>query len=113
MEISKFVSEVLVGIFEGVSDAQVKIEEKGGEINPGAYTDPRGEIFAIARGMDSSTKKLCIAEFNVALSVTDNEQKGGKIGVLFANLGAGGSLERGNETSNVTSVKFSVPYILP
>lgn len=111
MELKEFVSEVLTDIFEGVADAQERISDIGGEINPAVKTGMNGVVYAPDR--QTSHKTLCVAEFDVALTVSDKEQKGGKIGVLLGSIGVGGGRSEGVETSQITRVKFSVPYKLP
>ena len=111
MELKEFVSEVLTDIFEGVADAQERITDIGGEINPAVKTGMNGVVYAPDR--QTSHKSLCIAEFDVALTVSDNEQKGGKIGVLLGSIGVGGGKSESAEASQVSRVKFSVPYKLP
>ena len=81
MELREFISEVLTDIFDGVSAAQKRISDKGGEINPFVKTGTSGVTYAPVER--TSNKTLCIAEFDVALTVADKEQKGGKIGVLL------------------------------
>lgn len=115
MELKEFVSEVLTDIFEDVADAQERIADKGGEINPAIKTGAMGSTFVpdSLRQKQAAHKTLCVAEFDVALTVSDKEQKGGKIGVLLGSIGVGGGRSEGVETSQITRVKFSVPYKLP
>lgn len=116
MELKEFIKEVLTSIFEGVSEAQIEIAEKGGMINPEVSTTTTGVLVSPTNALDRSAsgkKNVNIAEFDVVLAVTDKEQKGGKIGVLLGNLGLGATAGKSGETSQVTHVKFSVPYKLP
>ncbi len=111
MELREFISEVLTDIFEGVSAAQKRISDKGGEINPFVKTGTSGITYAPVERTPNKT--LCIAEFDVALTVADKEQKGGKIGVLLGNIGIGCGKSKAVEASQLTRIKFSVPYRLP
>ena len=111
MERKEFVEETLTDIFLGVAGAQKRITDIGGEINPAVKTGMNGVVYAPDR--QTSHKTLCIAEFDVALTVSDKEQKGGKIGVLLWDIGAGGGKSESAEASQVSRVKFSVPYKLP
>ena len=61
----------------------------------------------------SAVKAIRIAKFDVVLIVADKKQKGGKIGVLLWDVGAGGGKSESAEASQVSRVKFSVPYKLP
>ncbi len=115
MDLKEFVEETLTDIFLGVAGAQKRITDIGGEINPAIKTGAMGSTFVpdSLRQKQAAHKTLCVAEFDVALTVSDKEQKGGKIGVLLWDIGAGGGKSESAEASQVSRVKFSVPYKLP
>ncbi len=115
MELKEFVSEVLSDIFLSVADDQKIIANQGGRVNPDISTTTSGVVICpvVDCGVGSPYKSLCVAEFDVALTIADKEQKSGKIGVLFGNLGIGAGKSESAESSEVTRVKFSVPYRLP
>lgn len=77
MDLKEFVEETLTDIFLGVAGAQKRITDIGGEINPAVKTGMNGVVYAPDR--QTSHKTLCIAEFDVALTVSDKEQKGGRL----------------------------------
>ena len=114
MELREFVSEVLTEIFEGVADAQIKIAEKGGVINPDIFVGTSGEVYApVGRRDKVGRKERCFAEFDVALTVGNKEQQGGKIGVVLSVINGSCGKSSATESTEVTRVKFTVPYRLP
>ena len=106
MELKEFISETLIQIIEGVTDAQKKTEKSGAIINP-AYTKNQEQKIT------SHYPYIGLVDFEVALTNTD--EKGGKvgIGVWFANVGAGAQHKTDVKSLAVNNVKFSVPLILP
>ena len=113
MELKEFVETVLTDIFVGVANAQSKISDNGGVINPNIAEGTSGVIVAPTHKGCSTHKRLCVAEFDVALTVSDKKDEKAKIGVLLCNIGAGVGVKSSAETSQITRVKFSVPYRLP
>ncbi len=109
MELDKFVEMTLTSIFDGAARAASHAKKQGGAVNPNAGTDDRGALFARPGGY----KRLCIAEFDVALSVGDKKNQGGKLGVVLGSVGIGGGVSTAEESAQITRVKFSVPYMLP
>lgn len=111
MELKEFIEEVLTDIFVGVANAQSNIADCGGVINPSVQASANSGVVLTSESY--KYKISCTAEFDVALSAVDKEQKGGRLGVLFGNIGIGGSGSTAAETSQITRVKFTVPYKLP
>lgn len=109
MELKNFIETVLTDIFVGVANAQKNIADDGRLINPSVHITPAGVFHIDERGR----KMPCVAEFDVALSISDNIDKGGKIGVKIAGFNVLGGAAATTETSNQTHVKFKVPYCLP
>ena len=106
MEIEKFVSEVLSGIVRGAVQANKEISVLGGRINPTMYkvSDSTG-----AERRDI----VCRAEFDVAVSVSDEKGANAKVGVISSVLGFSMGGEAKFSSGNVSRVKFSIPYSLP
>lgn len=111
MELKEFIEKVLTDIFVGVANAQSNVADCGGIINPDVYA---GANSGVVLTSESYKNKIpCTAEFDVALSAIDKKQTGGHLGVIFGNIGIGGSGSAAAETSQITRVKFTVPYKLP
>lgn len=99
MELDKFVSETLVAISRGVEVARVEGEEKI-EINPMVYGKSNDEL-SITR----ERKMIQSIDFDVALTVEDTAEGGGKISVFGSNVGG----NKGNKETLTSRVSFSVP----
>lgn len=108
MELKEFIKTVVVEIFEGVKEAQNIIKEDGSVINPYDWHNPnfdRESAFAV-------TDKAHI-DFEVAITVSDNTESKGSVGIFIASLGVGvqGKNSTGNES--ISKIKFSIPVKYP
>jgi hypothetical protein len=101
MDLDAFITETLRQIVKGVREAQSHDDCKGALINP---IGPPGH------GTQVETKQI---DFDVALIVSEGNEKQakGSIGVAF--LGVGGQSSSTTGSSSVSRIKFSVPMILP
>ncbi len=114
MELKEFVAQTLQQIVEGVKEAQNSVSQLGATINPnGAFPNQRGDVIHIIAGEPSSTRTVQQVEFDIALGETGGSSAGGRIGVIFANIGFAGGSKTETGTSAMNRVKFSVPVVLP
>lgn len=102
MDLKTFVSESLVGIVEGVLDAQAKLKASG---------QHRARIGFENALTAEIQKKPPLVEFDVALQVSDESGKSARIGVLGALVASvEGDAKSGKESSS--RLRFSVPLIM-
>ncbi|KKL18993.1 hypothetical protein LCGC14_2469950 [marine sediment metagenome] len=109
MELNEFVENALSQLLQGVSAAQSKAAEIGGEINPRINDNNQTKLgFLNSSGLSAS-----IVKFDVALTASEGSGTKAGISVLggAVNLGAGG--QSSNENSVVSRIQFSVPIVLP
>lgn len=102
MELKDFIARTLSEIAQGVRAAQDATQALDARINP--FTSP---------SVGARSRKLIDVEFNVAVSETEGTATSGRIGVLagIVGLAAQGQSSAGNAAA--TSIKFTVPMILP
>lgn len=98
MELDKFVSETLVAISKGVDRAKSDTQESI-KVNPPVYGSGTGQMTTID---DRATSDI---QFDVALTVEDTAEGGGKISVFGSNVGG----SKGNKETLTSRVSFSVP----
>lgn len=111
MEIRDFISETLSAIVEGIKDAQPKVQEAGGAVNPKGCSYLNASSGTI---MHKETTRIGQdVEFDIAVTVEEKTQSGGDMGVsipiMKASFGGGSETQSGN----VNRVKFKVPVIFP
>ena len=120
MELKDFISETLVELSTGVIEAARKLNEdertKQVLINPlirsqGGFVEGGQHHGVLGQVGDKPGIAVLAVDFNLAVTVTD--EAGGKISVLAAIVGFGGSAAASTENKSISSVKFTIPMALP
>lgn len=114
MDLKEFVSESLIEIFEGAKDAQTKIKEIGGEVNP----MPTGDHSLLTKqglfiAHEDNRKIGSYVEFDVAVTITEDTGKKAGIGIVAGIFGAGTSAQESKADTSLSRIKFKVPIVLP
>lgn len=99
MELEDFVRTTIVGIMRGVRNAMTQAEEVGGHINP------RGPL-------ELRTKPEAM-EFDVAITVVEATEHGGKAKISVAGFSVGGGLDKNYQNQSVSRVRFNIPVSWP
>jgi len=110
VELRDFISNTLVQIIEGVSNAQEYALSKDAEINPSEGFASNFE--KLSRTLKSH-RLVHIVEFDVAVTVAESKQLSGGIGIVVPELSIGYRGTIGNEKSAISRIRFSIPLILP
>lgn len=108
MELKDFISQTIVAILDGVSDAR---RQKGEDIvNPGITMrisdkdlHSRGELVA------EQGRIIREVQFDVAVTTAEGTGTKGGIGIFVAGLGLGSQGQTDKATSSVSRITFSVP----
>ena len=90
MNLQTFVSDTLDQIFSGISDANQKRNNK---------------LFKLQ--MNSGDNKATIA-FDVALTISKEDSKGGGGNLKVLGIGIGGSVDNTSSSESVSRIKFSI-----
>jgi hypothetical protein len=93
MDIKEFVSETLKQIVDGVIDAK---NRKDGE--------------AVDVHYPNRTQKVT---FDVAVTVIEGKETGGKAGISVWSIGAGVTGKTESSSSTISRIKFDIPIELP
>ncbi len=94
MNIQQFVSETLKQVIDGVQEAQQHAKGKEAAVAP--YHNYQNEVV-----------------FDIAVTVTEGKETGGKAGLTVWGVGAGVSGKSESSSSTVSRIKFSVAVDLP
>ena len=100
MELKDFIALTLSDIAEGVRAAQAKASETDARINPFV-------------GGEGRSRKIIDVEFQVAVSKASGTATKGAIGVMVGWIGAKSEGQSNDSAEAATTIKFSVPMILP
>lgn len=112
MELQEFVSQTLVEISQGVSQAQKRLSDSGAMISP-QVVQSKAESTASVGYINTNYGMAQVVTFDVAVTVGDRSSAGGGIGVFSGAINLGGKGETSQENSPLSRVQFSVPVILP
>ncbi len=93
MELDEFISSTLSQIIIGVKDAQ---NQHGKLVNPASQQSRQGEVFKYV-------------EFDVAVTVEENNGMDGKAKISVMGSGFGGGASATTIEKSSTKIKFSVP----
>ena len=110
MEFRDFVTNTLTQLVDSILTAQEYAKDKGCEINPSEGFPSNFE--KMSRTMNDQ-RLVQIIEFDVAITVAENKQLQGGIGIVVPELNIGYQGEIANQKSAVSRVQFSIPVILP
>ena len=106
MDIQEFVRESLCQIAEGVHAAR---NSKPG-VGRGVSVGSGGKAPSNAIAIHPYGEIVFLAEFDLAVTVTDKSAASGKAGLSVVQVfSAGGEKSASNETVSVSRIKFSVP----
>ena len=111
MQLNEFITETLIQIFTGVSDAMKSAGEKGFQVNPWIVT---GKSDMTDIRVDRQTKTpIQAVEFDVAVTTVESEKSKGGAGIFVAGFGLGGQIQSDAQNTIVSRIKFSVPIAFP
>lgn len=113
MDLKDFVSETLVSIITGISDAQVKTVDLRANVNPGGLRRTTSKIDNNSIWDPDTNNFAKNIIFDVAITAEDTAKGGAKVKVLSGILGGDIGGEKGSKNSVASRVQFSVPVLFP
>jgi len=113
MDLKEFVSETLLSIIAGVTEAQEKAKELGAHVNPGGLTRNTKNLSDNSVWDNTTNNYAQPVSFDVAVTAEDSKKGGAKVKVLSGILGGDIGGEKGNKNVVASRVQFVVPVLLP
>ena len=116
MRLGEFISQTLVEIIDGVGGAQEHAKEKGAGVNPRHVTWSDGkQSFYIQHGATGRDEAPLVTpiDFEVLLTIGDDDKAQVGIGIFAASLGIGLKGEVKEYSETVNKIKFRVLAMLP
>ena len=121
MDLKDFVSETLLQIIQGVTEAQKTAMQHGAYINapdsgasslPTAVKKRDAEYLKIGTN-DFFFREVQVIEFDVAVTATSGTETKGGIGVAAGIIGLGSSGKSDSSSETVNRIKFKIPVVFP
>lgn len=115
MDLQTFIQASLVQIANGIAGANGELKETGALVNPrNLYPDKNGGHNYGYIGSKGEAQRLVeFVEFDVAITVSQESEKGGKIGLMVGALGVGVGGKSADENSSVSRIRFKLPVAWP
>ena len=113
MELKEFLSETLLAIIAGITDAQGKASEHGALVNPTGLMRNVNNVSDNAIWDNSNNNYARTISFDIAITAEDTATGGAKVTVLSGLLGGDIGGEKGNKNSVASRIQFAVPVLLP
>ena len=113
MELKEFLSETLLSIIAGVTDAQKKAAEHGALVNPTGLMRNTSNVADNAIWDNRNNNYAQSITFDVAITAEDTASGGAKVKVLSGILGGDIGAEKGSKNSVASRIQFVVPVLLP
>lgn len=109
VDLKDFVRDSIVGIVDGVAEAQQNIASKA-MVNPGHRALPAGALYFPGK---TGLVPLQEIKFDLAVTAASEDSGGAKIGFLVGVFGGGGEISGKDSQQTVSRLRFAVPVALP
>lgn len=101
MNLKDFIVSTITEISEGVTEADEKLKDAGGLVNPSTYSN------------DNQIAARTTLNFDIALSAKQDKEGGAdaKVGLWVVDASLGGKVSHANES--ISRLSFSIDVVLP
>ena len=113
MELKDFISETIVQIATGVTDAIEKCSEKNVIVNPDITIGENGEFWVPSKGSYRISRRVQQVEMDVCVTVSESENNGIDAKVRISVFGIEANSTGIKSNTNETRIRFSIPVCLP
>lgn len=113
MDLKDFVSNTLLSIVAGVSEAQNQVSAHGALVNPAGLMRNKSNISNNTVWDNRTNVYAQPVSFDVAVTAEDTAAGGARIKVLSGILGGDIGGEKGSKNVIASRVQFVVPVLLP
>ena len=102
MELDDFITKTINSIIKGVKDSQEYAKTQRAVVNP-----------ALKDNFESHHRKLTNVDFEIAITASNEKEKGVSGGISVMSLGAGGKSSNKNIENSTSKVRFELAIGLP
>lgn len=114
MELKEYVTQTLVQICQGVSDAMSECSQLGAIVNPSSYVDVEGSSYIPKEGSFSRIgRRVQIIEIGAALTASEESSHGRGLGLSVSFFKGEAGKDSSSKVVNNNYVHFSVPVAMP
>lgn len=113
MELKQFITQTLNDIIDGIADSQKHASERQAVINPHFESSVARCFYVQDDNSSYDAFEVQNIEFDIAVTVSNEDKSKAGIGVLSAVLNVGAQGEENQSSNEVSRVKFTVPVVFP
>lgn len=116
MDLKEFVSETIVEIIEGISDAQKRLEGSGAKVSPSInklFTAAQTGGTNMALGYAKGGGLIQMVDFDVAVTAVEGTETKGGIGVVAGIFALGSQGKSTESNQSISRIQFKVPVCFP
>lgn len=114
MDITEFIKESIKQISDGVYAASIECSQSGVVVNPTISVGENGEYFIpIKPSSVAMQRRVQKIDFDIAVEATETTEKSGQAGVAIHVVSGKGNYTKGQSSSTISRISFSVPICLP
>ena len=117
MNLQEFITQALVQISAGISDADDQLQQHGAIVNPrhvvGATHDKENIYGYIPESGKTMRRAVHNVEFDVAVTAVEGKETKGGIGVVAGVFALGSHGKSEESSTSVSRLKFRIPVALP
>ena len=114
MDISDFIKETIRQVCDGITWASRDCSQSGVIVNPAISVGENGDFFIpktpSSIAMQRRVQKI---DFDIAVEATETTEKSGQAGVAIHVVSGKGNYTKGQTSSTISRISFSVPICLP
>lgn len=114
MDISEFIKETIRQVCDGITWASRDCSQSGVIVNPAISVGENGDFFIPKKpssiAMQRRVQKI---DFDIAVEATETTEKSGQAGVAIHVVSGKGNYSKGQTSSTISRISFSVPICLP
>lgn len=116
MKLEEFISETLKAVIKGVKDSQEFATNNNARINPeidNKMSFEKSKSPVVFFHNRDSAIELTVIEFDVAITVSNQQEAEGGAGISVLSFKAGASINEKEIKETVSRIKFNVSVALP
>ena len=110
MELKEFIKSTISELSNAVIELNQEFGDQDLIVNPTGDIGKQDSPYLLTR---SYPKTVTEVNFDLSVSVSEVNEKGGKIGILSNVVGAGVSSKNENENSLISRIQFKILVLLP
>lgn len=113
VDLKDFISDAIVDLCEGLSDAKERLKDKGAYVNPPVQGMAEAKGRTVYTHAHGSGHQCALVDFDIAITASQKTaaEGGGRVSVVGVSFGS--EVNGESASSTVSHVKFTLPIAFP